>query len=152
PISVTTTSICCRTNSGGTSKTDRTSTVFCAVRAVIADIPNTPNAANVFRSAWIPAPPPESEPAIVSARGTTPSLPPLSEVIPTLRGERTAGDAVEHPAALGRGEDFPDAGERHRETVRETRCVFLELASRGEEQFVVLPSEEPPRQRIAPSL
>ena len=33
----------------------------------IADVPNTPNRMNVFRSACIPAPPPESEPAIVSA-------------------------------------------------------------------------------------
>ena len=29
----------------------------------------TPNALNVLRSAWMPAPPPESEPAIVRARG-----------------------------------------------------------------------------------
>jgi hypothetical protein len=36
---------------------------------VIAVIPNTPSALNVFRSAWIPAPPPESEPAIESALG-----------------------------------------------------------------------------------
>src|SRR2546422_5351905 len=43
--------------------------VFCAVMAVIADVPCTPNAANVFRSAWMPAPPPLSEPAIVSATG-----------------------------------------------------------------------------------
>src|SRR5262245_59329276 len=32
-------------------------------------IPCTPNASMVFRSAWIPAPPPESEPAMVSTRG-----------------------------------------------------------------------------------
>ena len=37
--------------------------MFCAVTAVIADVPNTPKRAKVFRSAWIPAPPPESEPA-----------------------------------------------------------------------------------------
>jgi hypothetical protein len=41
--------------------------VFCAVTAVIAHIPYTPRAAKVLRSAWIPAPPPESEPAMVSA-------------------------------------------------------------------------------------
>ena len=41
--------------------------VFCAVMAVMADAPKTPNAVNVFRSAWMPAPPPESLPAIVSA-------------------------------------------------------------------------------------
>src|SRR5262249_6262907 len=38
--------------------------------AVITLIPNTRDAENVFRSAWVPAPPPESEPAIVSALGT----------------------------------------------------------------------------------
>jgi len=34
--------------------------------AVITEVPYTPYRANVLRSAWIPAPPPESEPAIVS--------------------------------------------------------------------------------------
>ena len=43
-----------------------TPTVFCAVTAVITLIPKTPNWWKVLRSAWIPAPPPESEPAIVS--------------------------------------------------------------------------------------
>jgi hypothetical protein len=37
--------------------------------AVIADVPKTPSAENVFKSAWIPAQPPLSEPAIVSAVG-----------------------------------------------------------------------------------
>src|SRR5213595_3045688 len=46
-----------------------TPTVFWAVIAVIAVIPWTPQAANALRSAWIPAPPPESEPAIDKARG-----------------------------------------------------------------------------------
>src|SRR4051812_31479540 len=35
----------------------------------MAVIPWTPAAANAFRSAWMPAPPPESEPAIESTRG-----------------------------------------------------------------------------------
>ena len=49
---------------------DRTTRrVFCAVTAVSADAPCTPQRANAFRSAWMPAPPPESEPAIVSAAG-----------------------------------------------------------------------------------
>src|SRR5205814_4032252 len=43
--------------------------VFCAVRAVMTEAPYTPNAANVLRSAWMPAPPEESEPAMVSAMG-----------------------------------------------------------------------------------
>src|SRR5688572_1707157 len=43
------------------------SRVFCAVTAVMALTPYTWNAANAFRSAWMPAPPPESLPAMVSA-------------------------------------------------------------------------------------
>ena len=43
--------------------------MFWAVIAVIAVIPCTPQRANAFRSAWIPAPPPESEPAIESTVG-----------------------------------------------------------------------------------
>src|SRR6476661_10938509 len=35
----------------------------------MTEAPKTPSAANVFRSAWIPAPPEESEPAMVSAIG-----------------------------------------------------------------------------------
>ena len=56
--------------SGGTGVTISTPTVFCAVSAVIAVIPCTPQRANAFRSAWIPAPPPESEPAIARQVGT----------------------------------------------------------------------------------
>ena len=55
--------------SGGTGVTPSTATVFCHVSAVIAVMPWTPQRANAFRSAWIPAPPPESEPAIDSTRG-----------------------------------------------------------------------------------
>ena len=43
--------------------------VFCTVIAVIAVAPWTPAAANAFRSAWMPAPPPESEPAMESTTG-----------------------------------------------------------------------------------
>src|SRR4051794_25421636 len=35
----------------------------------MAVIPCTPQRANAFRSAWMPAPPPESEPAMESTRG-----------------------------------------------------------------------------------
>ena len=38
--------------------------------AVIAEVPNTRWSVKVFRSAWIPAPPPESDPAMVRATGT----------------------------------------------------------------------------------
>ena len=39
--------------------------VFCAVMAVMAVMPYTPSADIVFRSACMPAPPEESEPAMV---------------------------------------------------------------------------------------
>ena len=55
--------------SGETASTALTPTVFWAVMAVIAVMPCTPQAANAFRSAWMPAPPPESEPAIDSTQG-----------------------------------------------------------------------------------
>src|SRR5438874_11153109 len=45
-------------------RTASTPTVLCAVTAVLAVVPWTPARANAFRSAWIPAPPPESDPAI----------------------------------------------------------------------------------------
>ena len=47
-----------------------TPTVLCAVSATIADWPYAPAAANAFRSAWMPAPPPESDVAMVKQRGT----------------------------------------------------------------------------------
>ena len=70
PKSPSTASICSATNSGGRLWTPVTPTEFCAVTAVSTDMPNVRNAENVFRSAWMPAPPPESDPAIVSALGT----------------------------------------------------------------------------------
>ena len=59
---------------GETDSTASTPTVFCAVIAVIAVIPCTPQRAKAFRSAWMPAPPPESEPAIERTAGTRPSV------------------------------------------------------------------------------
>lgn len=44
--------------------------VFWAVRAVTAVVAKAPRAAHVFMSAWMPAPPPESEPATANTRGT----------------------------------------------------------------------------------
>ena len=67
-------------NSGGTGCTPVTPTVFCAVSAVIAVMPWTPQRAKALRSAWMPAPPPESEPAI----------------------ERTAGGVLAHAGRVGR--------------------------------------------------
>src|SRR5580698_5474907 len=58
-----------RTESAGTSQYPWTPTEFCAVTAQTTLIPCTPRASIVFRSAWMPAPPAESEPAIASTHG-----------------------------------------------------------------------------------
>ncbi len=57
--------ICATTILGGTLNISTTPRVFCAVIAVTTEVPCTPRAAKVRTSAWIPAPPPESDPAIV---------------------------------------------------------------------------------------
>jgi hypothetical protein len=44
----------------------RTPSVFCAVSAVIAVAAKPPSAVTALMSAWMPAPPPESEPAAIS--------------------------------------------------------------------------------------
>ena len=49
------------------SRSPDTPRLFCAVPAASAVAPWTPWAANVSRSAWMPAPPPESEVAIDTA-------------------------------------------------------------------------------------
>ena len=67
-----------------------TSRVFCAVTAVMTDVPYTPYAAKVLRSAWMPAPPPESLPAMVIARATGVGV--------VVHVDSVAGDAV-----VGRG-------------------------------------------------
>ena len=72
PMSRATDRTWARIISGETASIASTPTVFCAVIAVIAVIPWTRQAANALRSAWIPAPPPESEPAIDSTRGISP--------------------------------------------------------------------------------
>ncbi len=46
-----------------------TSLGFWAVIQVMAQVPWTPRAAKVLRSAWIPAPPPLSDPAMVRTAG-----------------------------------------------------------------------------------
>ena len=65
-MSRNTQSSCCPTNSGAASSTPDTPVVFWAVRAVITLMPYTPRQVMVFRSAWMPAPPLESLPAMVS--------------------------------------------------------------------------------------
>jgi hypothetical protein len=69
PKSSSTERSCWATKAGERFSTPCTPTEFWAVTAVITDIPNTRNAENVLRSAWMPAPPPESDPAMVRARG-----------------------------------------------------------------------------------
>jgi hypothetical protein len=66
-MSSATASIWARTIEGSSACQAVTDTVFWAVMAVIAVVPWMPWAAKVRRSAWIPAPPPESEPAIERA-------------------------------------------------------------------------------------
>src|SRR5438093_5976077 len=89
PKSDSTASICRATKSGGRFRTPCTPREFWAVMAVRTDIPNTENAENVLRSAWMPAPPPESDPAMVSAFGTAIDLSSI----------RAGGDALK-PARL----------------------------------------------------
>ena len=69
PMSSATARTCSTIASADSGYTPVTATVFCAVTAVIAVMPCTPQRANALRSAWIPAPPPESEPAIDSTFG-----------------------------------------------------------------------------------
>ena len=64
-MSVKTASSSAARNSGVASSMAMTPIVFCAVSAVTALMPYTPFARNVLRSAWTPAPPLESLPAIV---------------------------------------------------------------------------------------
>ena len=69
PMSLATASIWPAMTSTGISWKPLTPIEFCTVTAVTATQPCTPSNANVRMSAWMPAPPPESEPAIVITRG-----------------------------------------------------------------------------------
>src|SRR5829696_7528074 len=90
--------------SGETNSTDVTPTVLWAVIAVTALIPWTPQRANALRSAWIPAPPPESETAIDR----------------TQRGRRT-GRVMRGVPLSGRRQE--SAGRRARPTGRQARLT-----------------------------
>src|SRR2546428_12280511 len=85
-MSVATARIWSPTVCGDSSSYPCTPSVFWMVTAVIAVMPNTPRALNVLRSAWMPAPPPESLPAIVNARGLGASV---GKVIPAPRLDRS---------------------------------------------------------------
>src|SRR5438270_2319004 len=54
--------------SGMIGNTPNTPSVFCAVSAVIAVIAKASSIVTVLMSAWMPAPPPESDPAMISTR------------------------------------------------------------------------------------
>src|SRR5215218_1544192 len=104
--------------SGGASCTAVTDVVFCAVRATTALMPWHPRRANAFRSAWMPAPPPESEVAIVRQRGITMS--PGVEATIGLRGDcdrllgrasRRRGDRVPRRDRAAQGCAGASAGE-----------------------------------------
>lgn len=58
------------TRSAASTCTRRTPQVFWATMAVVTAMPYTPQAAKVFRSAWIPAPPLGSVPAMLSTLAT----------------------------------------------------------------------------------
>ena len=66
PISSKTASICFSIMSGVTSWMAITRLVFSATTDTTTLMPKTPWAENVLRSAWIPAPPLQSEPATVN--------------------------------------------------------------------------------------
>src|SRR5262249_26457787 len=104
PMSSSTTSICCRMKSGAIGKTPNTPSVFCAVNAVTAVIAKPPSIVTVLMSAWIPAPPPESQPAIISTRpfiaARTPSFGGLHRRLDLFRrlrrGENRGADVVDN--------------------------------------------------------
>src|ERR1700732_4289611 len=54
--------------SGAIGSTPNTPSVFCAVSAVTAVIAKASSIVTVLMSAWMPAPPPESDPAMIRTR------------------------------------------------------------------------------------
>ena len=73
-MSVKIDSICASMKLEGTSKISLTPVVFCAVNAVMALMAYTPFMVMVFMSAWMPAPPLQSLPAMVNAVLTFPTV------------------------------------------------------------------------------
>src|SRR5437773_1965408 len=105
-------------------------------------MPKTPRALNVLRSAWIPAPPPESLPAIVRARGRERST---GKVIPPRRRERCLGAALVYPRETGLLHDLADVRERDAETLVQLRACRLDRQVRERDQQLVVLS---PAERI----
>src|SRR5262249_21490926 len=136
--SSSTASIWARTTSGTTGCTARTPRVFWTVRAVITAAPYTAKAWNVFRSAWIPAPPLGSEPATLSATGIAGPRTVASLRCGTMQLEvyQTDVEVYEAAAALA-AERLTAAAAAGRATVavpggRGGRAVMLALAARGD--------------------
>src|SRR5439155_26550881 len=122
PESETTDAIWARTSSGDTPSEACTPRLFWAVTAVMAATPHTPWASNVLRSASTPAPPLESDPAMVSATGR------LTVLKPVLPAAGVDWQCLAGERALSRvGGADPDA-ERNRQVGDR----------RGEDQLVVL--------------
>ena len=105
--------------------------VFWAVIAMIAVVPWTPQRANALRSAWIPAPPPESEPAIVSATGTRPRTRRDLDRGLRLRRRRRDPGGPEGVRALRRARDDSD----HRD--HRAEHASASLGPRGAAEMIV---------------
>src|SRR5471032_1526632 len=115
--------------------------VFCAVSAVITDKPYAPSAENAFRSAWMPAPPPESEPAMVRTLGIDWVMRFSGGGQQSLRGEARVGSGADggnhRDPARSRSFDIGgvvqlDAADSHRrmERARTQRSEAVDTASR----------------------
>src|SRR3990172_9056118 len=115
-------------------------------------MPYTPSALKVFRSAWIPAPPPESEPAIESARGLGASMRsrlPALEVIPAGRLERRLDAVGAHGGHVHPVYDLADLRQRDAEPLAQLRASPLHrVPQHGYEELVVLAPREREAQRI----
>src|SRR6266851_6563837 len=142
PMSLSTTSICWAMKAGSTATTPCTPSVFWAVKAVIAVAAKAPMAVTALMSAWIPAPPPESEPATIRTR---PFMPPPSRCGPRDRLDDLVDDAAHelrivafghdadqrlgarlaHQDAAARAELRFGGGDRLHDGVRGQRCVGI---------------------------
>ena len=103
-MSESTASNCSRTCLPESGHELHTPRLFWAVMAVTTAHPKTPSAENVLRSAWIPAPPDGSEPAIVSATGAV-------VVVASSGGPRSAPSAALFPEASCLSAGSPAGGQ-----------------------------------------
>src|SRR6266851_1298243 len=102
PMSLSTTSICWAMKAGSIATTPCTPSVFWAVRTVIAVAAKAPMAVTALMSAWIPAPPPESEPATIRTR---PFMPPSSRRSSRDRLDDLVDDAAHEVRIVAFGHD-----------------------------------------------